>query len=72
MRASALSTAFMSISRPITAPGIAVLGEALGNGIMDTVVLRNAVGAHAGLAGIPIFRGDRTLDRHFGFGVSGS
>jgi hypothetical protein len=51
---------------------IGVLGEALGNGIMDTVLLRNAVGAHAGLAGIPIFRGDRTLDRHFGFGVSGS
>jgi hypothetical protein len=38
MCASTLSTAFMSISRPITAPGIGVLGEALGNGIIDTVL----------------------------------
>ena len=35
------------------------LGEALGEGVVDAVLHQNPVGADAGLAGIPIFRGDR-------------
>jgi hypothetical protein len=40
------------------------LGEALGEGVIDAVLHQDAVGADAGLAGIPTFRGDRALDRH--------
>src|SRR5258706_85649 len=36
------------------------LGEALGKGVVDAVLHQNPVGAHAGLAGIAIFRGDRS------------
>ena len=49
--------------------GTGGLGEALGKGVIDAVLHQDAVGAHAGLAGIAIFRGDRTLDRHLDIGV---
>jgi hypothetical protein len=41
----------------------------LGEGVVDTVLHQNAVGAHAGLAGVAVFRGDRTLDRGLDIGV---
>src|SRR6266852_2772988 len=78
MCASTFSSAFMSISGPITAPGsnpsaifnrTGGLGEALGEGVVDAVLHQDAVGAHTGLAGIPIFRGDGTLDRPLDVGV---
>jgi hypothetical protein len=72
MCASTFSTAFMSISGPITArlepvgdlhrPG--GLSEALGEGVVDAVLHQKAVGAHAGLAGVAVFRGDRAFDCH--------
>jgi hypothetical protein len=49
--------------------GAGGLGEALGEGIVDAVLHQNPVGADAGLAGIPVFRGDRTLDRGLDIGV---
>ena len=49
--------------------GTGGLGEALGKGVIDAVLHQDAVGAHAYLAGIAIFRGDRTLDRHLDIGV---
>jgi len=39
-----------------------VLGEPLGEGIVDAVLHQDAVGAHTSLAGIAVFRGDGTLD----------
>jgi len=45
------------------------LGEALGKGVIDAVLHQDAVGAHAGLAGIAVFRGDGTLNRHLDVGV---
>jgi hypothetical protein len=45
------------------------LGQPLGKGVIDAVLHQDPVGAHAGLPGIPIFRGDRTLDRHLDIGV---
>jgi len=30
---------------------------------------QNPVGAHTGLPGIPVFRGNRALDRHLDIGV---
>ncbi len=45
------------------------LGEALGEGVVDVVLHQDAVGADAGLAGIPVFRGDGTLDRHLDVGI---
>ncbi len=41
----------------------------LGKRVIDAVLHEDAVGAHTGLAGIPIFRGDRTFDRHLDVGV---
>src|SRR5712671_3957928 len=40
-----------------------------GKGVIDAVLDQHAVGADAGLADIPVFRGDRALDRHFDIGV---
>src|SRR5438270_7670192 len=37
------------------------LGETLGESVVDAVLNQNPVGADAGLAGIPVFRGDRAL-----------
>src|SRR5712672_2954502 len=45
------------------------LSEALGEGVIDAVLHQDAVGAHAGLAGVAIFRGDRPLDRGLDIGV---
>jgi hypothetical protein len=45
------------------------LGEALGKDVVDFVLHQDAVGADAGLAGIPIFRADRAHDRHLDVGV---
>jgi hypothetical protein len=68
----------MSISGPITAPGskpvgdfhrAGGLGESLGKGVIDAVLHQDAVGADAGLAGVAVFRGDGTLDRHLDIGV---
>jgi hypothetical protein len=39
------------------------LGEALGKGVIDTVLHQDTVRVQAGLAVVAIFRGDRTLDR---------
>ena len=36
------------------------VGEPLGEGVVDAVLHQDAVGADAGLAGIAVFRGDRT------------
>ena len=78
MCASTFSTAFMSIKRPDHRAGLEPvgdlhraggLGEALGEGVVDAVLHQDAVGADAGLAGIPIFRGDRALDRGLDIGV---
>src|SRR5271167_2896418 len=58
---STFSTAFMSISGPITAPGSNPVGDlhgtcgfggALGEGVVDAVLHQDAVGAHTGLTGI--------------------
>src|SRR6266446_5000328 len=68
MCASTFSTAFMSISGPITAPGLEPvgdlhraggLGEALRRPVIEAVLHQDAIGADAGLAGVPVFRGDR-------------
>ena len=73
MCASTFSTAFLSISGPMTAPGsnssatlhrAGGLGEALGEGVIDTVLHQDPVGAHAGLAGVAVFRGDRSNYYH--------
>jgi hypothetical protein len=64
--ASTFSTAFMSISGPITARLEAVgdlhrnggLGQPLGEGVVDAVLHQDEVGADAGLPGIAVFRGD--------------
>ena len=78
MCALTFSTAFMLMSGPITAPGSnpsatfmapAVSARRLGNGIVDAVLHQDAVGADAGLAGVAVFRGDRTLDRGLDIGV---
>jgi hypothetical protein len=74
MCASTFSTAFMSISGPITAPGsnpsaTFIAPAELGERVVDAVPHQDAVGAHKGLAGIPIFRGDGALDRHLDVGV---
>jgi hypothetical protein len=45
------------------------LGEAPRKRVIDAVLYQNAVGADAGLAGIPIFRGDRALYHNFEIGV---
>jgi hypothetical protein len=45
------------------------LGEALGEGVVNAVLHQNPVGADAGLAGIAVFRSDRTLDRHLDIAV---
>jgi hypothetical protein len=37
------------------------LGEALGEGVVDAVLHKDAAGAHAGLAGVAVFGGDRPL-----------
>jgi hypothetical protein len=39
--------------------GACGLGEALRKGVVNAVLHQYPVGAHAGLAGIPIFRSDR-------------
>jgi hypothetical protein len=44
-------------------------GETLGKGVIDSVLHQDAVGAHTGLAGVAVFRGDRPLDRHLDVGV---
>src|SRR6516162_7094675 len=49
--------------------GTGGLGQPFGEGVVDAVLHQDAVGAHAGLAGIPVFRGDRTLDRHLYIGI---
>ncbi len=68
MCASTFSTAFMSIKRadhrtrlePVgNLHRTGGLGEALGKGVIDAVLHQDAVGADAGLAGIPVFRRDR-------------
>ena len=78
MCASTFSTAFHVNERPDYSTrlepagnlhGTGGLGEALGKGVVDAVLHRDPVGADAGLAGIPIFRGDRSLDRHLDIGV---
>src|SRR5215472_11112600 len=78
MCASTFSTAFMSISGPITAPGSNPVGDLhgtrglrqpLGEGVIDAVLHQNAVGAYAALSGVAVFRGDGTLDRHLDIGV---
>jgi hypothetical protein len=43
--------------------------EALSEGVVDAVLHQDAVGAHAGLAGVAVLRGDRTLDRSLDIGV---
>jgi hypothetical protein len=45
------------------------LGQPLCKSIIDAVLHQDAVGADAGLAGVAVFRGDRTLDRHLDIGV---
>ena len=45
------------------------LGEALGERVVDAVLHQDAVGAHTGLAGIAVFRGDGTFDRRLDIGV---
>src|SRR5213082_1565383 len=64
MCASTFSTAFMSISGPITAPRLEPvgdlhrtggLGEALGKGVIDAVLHQDAVGADAGLPDVAVF-----------------
>jgi hypothetical protein len=45
------------------------LGEALSERVVDAVLHQDAIGADAGLAGIPVFRGDGALDRHLDVGV---
>jgi hypothetical protein len=44
-------------------------GEALGEGVVDAVLHKDAVGADAGLAGLPVFRSDAALERHLDIGV---
>jgi hypothetical protein len=48
--------------------GTGGLGEALRKGVIDAFLHQDAVGAHTGLARIPIFRSGRVLDRHLGVG----
>src|ERR1700736_2692562 len=57
MCASTFSTAFMSIS------------EALRKGVREAVLHEDSVSADAVLAGVPVVRGDRALDRHLDVGV---
>ena len=45
------------------------LGEPLREAIVDAALHVNAIGAHAGLAGVAILGGDRTVDRRFEVGV---
>src|SRR5258708_32767084 len=49
--------------------GTSGLGEALGKGVIDAVLHQDAVGAHAGLPGIAVFRGDGTLHRSLDIGL---
>ena len=44
-------------------------GEALGEGVVDAVLHKDAVGEDAGLAGLPVFRSDAALGRHLDIGV---
>ena len=78
MCSSTFSTAFMSISGPITTPGSTPLptfiapaasARRLRERVVDAVLHQDAVGADAGLAGIAVLRGDRALDRHLDVGV---
>jgi hypothetical protein len=78
MCASTFSTAFHVNERPDYSTrlepagnlhGTGGLGEALGKGVVDAVLHQNPVGADGGLAGIAVFRGDRTLDRYLDIGV---
>jgi hypothetical protein len=73
MCASTFSTAFISISGPITARGAnpsatfiapPISARPFVKGAVNTILHQNAVGLDTGLAGIAVLRRDRAFDCH--------